>query len=720
MASVAIAAREFAQRGFKVLPLFEPDPTSPTGCSCFDPKCESPGKHPRVKLSAATTSQKVIEGWFNRWLGAGVAIMLDGSVDIAPDSVEALEDFTARGLPGGAAVWQSGSGEGHVHNLYRAPLGCPAYRLCRSGEFDILSVGYAVVPPSNNAKGPYVWIERLPANVEELPEAPVWAVQMLRDSAGRGAPDEHQAPPGEPPVYLTPARREWWDGERQSRGADGTIDRSRTLFNIGLVLAGAGLMSTELIADALRERDETLGYRKYADRRDAGTRAYQDIAEKALSRAQEEREAFQGAGEHQAPDNKQQREPDWPSPPGAAAFFGLPGRIVRAWEPHTEGDSAAILLQLLVAFSNACGRGPYVQIGATRHHLNLFAVIAGETSKARKGDSWTPPLATFEMALPDWSRSHIASGLYSGEGLIWAVRDPIEKTERVSRRGEEPRYENVITDQGVSDKRLLVVESEFAQCLSVMDRPGNTLSPVVRAAWDNGNLRSLVKNSPARASGAHISIVGHITIEELRLRLLEVEAANGFANRYLFAVARRSKLLPRPQALDFRMLQALGTEVRDTVSWASQQGEIGLDAEAVTIWDKAYAELSSPKTGLLGKVLARGEAQVRRLAADYALFDRQTLVGRDHLLAAAELWDFCERSSAFIFGDRSGDRVEDTILDALRERPMTRNEIMDLFQRNESSARIAAVLASLMAKGRVRSSKEQTAGRPVEWWEFLK
>ena len=77
-------------------------------------------------------------------------------------------------------------------------------------------------------------------------------------------------------------------------------------------------------------------------------------------------------------------------------------------------------------------------------------------------------------------------------------------------------YKTVVIDDGVLDKRLFVIESEFANVLKVMAREGNTLSPVLRRAWDTGDLRTLTKNSPARATGAHISIIGHITRQENR------------------------------------------------------------------------------------------------------------------------------------------------------------------------------------------------------------
>ena len=48
---------------------------------------------------------------------------------------------------------------------------------------------------------------------------------------------------------------------------------------------------------------------------------------------------------------------DWPAPPRAAAFTGLAGEITRAIEPHSESDPLAILVQLLVCFGSAIGRG---------------------------------------------------------------------------------------------------------------------------------------------------------------------------------------------------------------------------------------------------------------------------------------------------------------------------------------------------------------------------
>jgi integrase len=104
------------------------------------------------------------------------------------------------------------------------------------------------------------------------------------------------------------------------------------------------------------------------------------------------------------------------------------------------------------------------------------------------------------------SRCLLPGGLASGEGLIWAVRDPIEKKVKPKEGKRQDQEITKIVDEGVEDKRLLVLETEFASPLRVIRRETNTLSAVIRRAWDKGDLNNQTKQSPARATGAHISL----------------------------------------------------------------------------------------------------------------------------------------------------------------------------------------------------------------------
>ena len=189
------------------------------------------------------------------------------------------------------------------------------------------------------------------------------------------------------------------------------------------------------------------------------------------------------------------------------------------------------------------GRGPHFRVGGAEHHANLYCVNVGATA-SRKGTAKEDVLFVIRQVVPDWFDNRIQSGLSSGEGFIWAVRDPIEEQQPIKEKGRVVDYQRVVTDPGVKDKRLLVIETEFGSTLRVLEREGNTLSAQLRQAWDSGNLRVLTKNKAARASAAHVSLIAHVTREELLKYLNQTEQANGYANRHLWVCVRRSKFLP--------------------------------------------------------------------------------------------------------------------------------------------------------------------------------
>ncbi len=413
----------------------------------------------------------------------------------------------------------------------------------------------------------------------------------------------------------------------------------------------------------------------------------------------------------------------WPDPPAEAAYYGLGGRIVRLIEPHTEADPAAILVQLHVAFGNVVGRGPHFRVEGDRHFTNMNATLVGATAKGRKGTSAGRVFALLSSIDNDWCRNRVISGgLSSGEGLIWAVRDPILKREPVragnKQTGRVIDYEDVQIDAGELDKRLLVVESEFGGVLKVLAREGNTLSPVLRRAWDGADvLKTITKNSPAKATGAHISIIGHITRDELRRNLDDTEILNGLGNRFLWVAVRRSKCLPEGGGA-IAGVERLIEELGAATAFARSLCEVRRDADARALWHKVYPQLSEGRPGLLGAAISRAEAQVMRLALIYALLDQCREIRRPHLEAALALWEYCERSAAYIFGDAIGDPTADAILAGLRQDPegLDRAQIHQLFGRHRKANQIDRALGVLLQMGKARITREETNGRPRERW----
>jgi hypothetical protein len=320
-----------------------------------------------------------------------------------------------------------------------------------------------------------------------------------------------------------------------------------------------------------------------------------------------------------------------------------------------------------------------------------------------------------------WATTCLASGLSSGEGLIFHVRDPREEKQPIKDKGRVVGYETVLVDQGVEDKRLLVEEPELAAVLKRMNHESNSLSAVMRQAWDSGTLRTLTRNSPLRATGAHISILAHITVAELQLHLAENDRINGWANRYMLFLVRRSKLLPNPRPVPNAVLLPLINELDGVAMAALGVGVLERDEEAEAAWTKIYPTLSAEKPGLVGALTARAEAQVLRLGVLYAALDRSPVVRLPHLKAALAVWQYAETSAHEIFGDRLGDPIADAIEAALKAKgPMPRTNIRDLFHRNVSSERITVALTFLASQGRARRRPPEpggNGGRPAETWE---
>jgi Protein of unknown function (DUF3987) len=392
------------------------------------------------------------------------------------------------------------------------------------------------------------------------------------------------------------------------------------------------------------------------------------------------------------------------------ARYGLAGDVLAEIEPLTEADPAALLINLLIAFGNAAGRNPHVKVGADRHGLNLNAVLVGRSSKGRKGMSWNPIEDLMHAADPFWVEDRVVGGLSSGEGLIYAVRD--RKT------SEDKKGELVVEDEGVTDKRLLAIESEFGGPLKLMTREGNILSVTIRQAWDGGKLQTLTRTAPLKATDPHISIIGHGTEHDVIRYLSETDASNGFANRFLWLLVRRSQKLAFGGKWSEANTAPLVKRLSEALGFAKGAGELTWGESAGEIWKAVYEELSEGEMGLFGAVTSRAEAQVLRLSAIYAVMDRSRLIEADHLLAALAVWEYAGESARRIFGDASGDPVADKIMDELKIKPegLTRNELRDLFSRHRSSTRINQALKYLREQGRARNASQATGGRPEERW----
>ncbi len=385
---------------------------------------------------------------------------------------------------------------------------------------------------------------------------------------------------------------------------------------------------------------------------------------------------------------------------GEAALHGLAGLAVRTIAPHTEAHPASILLQLLAVFGNLVGRGPHCMVDATRHSLNLYVVLVGDSSKARKGTSWSQIARLFAGVDQTWFSTRITNARPTANGLVSALRD-------------EP---------SPADRRLLVLSEEFASLLHTLKCGNGHLSPMLRCAWDSGDLSAPDMQQHLRATGTHISLIAHITQRELAQNLRRTETQNGFANRCLWTWVHRSSCIPDGGTLSAGDLAPITRDLRRALDWASATPEILFrrDPAARELWHDRYPLLSQLQPGLRGAATSRAEAQVLRLSAIYAALDSTSVIALPHLQAALAVWDYCYASASLLFGMSTGDPIADRIREAIEASgQLSKSNIMRLFHGHVESDRIDAALETLVTLRAVSLRSQPTGGRPSTHWSAM-
>lgn len=414
----------------------------------------------------------------------------------------------------------------------------------------------------------------------------------------------------------------------------------------------------------------------------------------------------------------------WPDDLAPEAKHGIIGKIVKFIAPETEADEAGLHATIAIATGNVIGRNPYFPIGADHHHPALYGCLVGPTSGG-KGMATGLGKSMVKPADTEWAKNRLVDGLSTGEGLIFHVRDPQFET-RLAKEEEADRADSdgMITDPidpGIADKRVLVSSGEFAQTLTAAGREGNTLSPILRSLWDDGNAGSLTRSAPIRTTGAHVSIIANITKEELGKKMTATESANGFGNRFFWVCVKRARKLPLGGNLRDEDLDPLKQELTEAIRDARRVGEMGMSLTAQGIWSTAYNdELTTERDGLFGAITGRASAISLRLSVLFAALDGSHVIEADHVEAALATWRRAEQSAAYLFGGHTGDqftdRIKGIILNAGQE-GIRRSEIRKaLGSNNFSTERIINALDSLEESGVAIPTTEETAGRAAERW----
>ncbi|MDH5296605.1 MAG: bifunctional DNA primase/polymerase [Nitrospirota bacterium] len=597
----------------------------------------------------ATTDPNLICTWWTHDPSANVGIVTGEKsnlivLDVDPDNGgdDSLRSLEARygPLPATPEVLTGGGGR-HLYFQYPGcPLGNSAGKL--GPGLDIRADGGQVVaPPSIHPKtgGSYEW--EVAHHPDDVPPAPLpdWLLRLMTTKG-----EKHVNRPSQ--IFHDGSRN---DSLTQEAGKLRRIGLSETELQASLSAINQERCRPPLDENEVRRIAQSIS--RYLP--------VQDIA------------------------------PTWPVL-NDAALHGLAGEVVRLIGPHTEADPVALLVSFLSEFGAMLNRSPYLLLDGFYHPLLFWPVLVGQSSKSRKGTAGRRIETLLSLADESWTRGESKGTLSTGEGLAFAVRDAQFREEPVKQGGKPTgEMQTICIDSGVDDKRLFLVQSEFGAVLKVMARDGNSLSGVLRDAWDGLTLAPMTKANRVRASNPHIGIVSHVTQAELLRNLTDTETVNGFGNRFVWFAVRRSKELPFPSAPDESNLSSLARKVGYVLPTARTCGELALSPSARELWVESYHDLSADRPGLTGALLGRAEAQVMRLSGLYAVMDGQSVIDLVHLKAALAIWQYAEASTRMIFGDSLGDPVADAILKALRTRgDMTDSDISDFFRRHKTAAEL--------------------------------
>jgi putative DNA primase/helicase len=258
------AAQWYAEKlGWPVAPAHWIEPSDQ--CSCRDPKCSSPGKHPIASLAPhgfqdATKDLETIEKWWAQYPKANI-IVPTGSpsgiwaldVDPAHGGGDSLADLEAQDelLPVSQEQITGGNGRhlmfNHPGPAFRNTAGKLGAGLDTRGEG-----GYIIAAPSNHKSGNlYRWKEGQKPGQVELADVPAWLLDRLRKKEPK-ALSQPQTGNGDATAYVEAALA----GEQQAVAKAQHSTRNHQLNSSAFALGqfvGAGLLDQGRVERALTD-----------------------------------------------------------------------------------------------------------------------------------------------------------------------------------------------------------------------------------------------------------------------------------------------------------------------------------------------------------------------------------------------------------------------------------------------------------------------------------
>ena len=358
------------------------------------------------------------------------------------------------------------------------------------------------------------------------------------------------------------------------------------------------------------------------------------------------------------------------SPPKAKAdmFPGLLGDVVNACCTGNEAVPVAVATNVLIRLSALVGPMVYLPIGDEKRLLNEFVLMVGPTGLG-KGASGHGPKRIFRQVeqfmeldfqlqlkagkgcgltkYPNLNEHY--GGLSSGEGIALALNDGIKSD---------------LKSQPVTDKRLLVFEPEFANVMSVCQRVGNTLSTVLRNAFDGMDIKPLTKRDRINVTNPYICLSANITDNELKNHEQSaMMSSNGMLNRFLIIWQQPVRSVPFPKRIPDDKADHLAKRLAQCVLFARDHNHethykkmpqasrpIIMSRKASDFWTQHYnALINRPDCSQVMALTRRHRLHALIISSLLAILDRRLEIQQPDIACALSWCEYSQRSVVYTF-----------------------------------------------------------------------
>ncbi|MDT2010326.1 DUF3987 domain-containing protein [Rhodococcus opacus] len=389
-------------------------------------------------------------------------------------------------------------------------------------------------------------------------------------------------------------------------------------------------------------------------------------------------------------------------------FYGPLGDIVNVAAGYTEADRVAMLATLITGVSAFTGggnqgEGPHIKIGPDRSPLLLWFLIFGSSGTGRKGTATSVANVFLKRADPVLASEIITSGMSSGEGTVNLLKDPDPDSGKPG---------------GTHEKRLFIIEEEFASVIAKSNYQGSTLSATIRLLHSGGPIANL-KTERARASWTHVSILAHMTRKEFVSCYSAKDMSGGTYNRFVPVYVDREKVMTRPPVMTEKLITEQADILRLAINRARNVGLIDFSDAGGQYWDTVVhpdidvTEDDSPAS----EFTRRATTNCWRLAALYAALDGESLIDVRHLKAAHALVRYSLDTAAWVFAPGVSDPELEKLFRYIDEKGLTklaRTDITRAFGNRIKADRLDALCERLVESRKFRQVTVPTKGRPRE------